>query len=390
MKFNCSKLINGFFLSCAAAGLAYLGFIKYYEKELKFCEDYSQLLIVNEDVEKTYYKDIDKTSLQYDMIDGLIKGLDDRFSFYDSIKKENENYVNESSMLKSNGFQVGQDTHSKRMIITEVIPNSIAEKQKMTVGDYIIAIDDVDIQKNGYHNSIELLIGKPDKELKLICSHEGLNYEVKIKRDNKYKIKAHFMDNKLMDNKLLDNGIYCFNLSKFDLAVSSSFDDVINSYKNDIKGLIIDLRDNGGGFTDEAVKIFDLFYGSGCGVKTIYEKTGKVETYETSDGVKYDFPVVILVSGKTLSSAEILASLFQDTGRGVIVGKVTGGKGVFQMSRSLDDFSTYNIVAGYYYVNDLPNYDGVGITPDIIVDMDPELIGTDEDIQLKKAIELLS
>jgi carboxyl-terminal processing protease len=60
------------------------------------------------------------------------------------------------------------------------------------------------------------------------------------------------------------------------------------------------------------------------------------------------------------------------------------------MSKRLDDFSTYNIVAGYYYVNDLPNYDGVGITPDIIVDMDSELIGTDEDIQLKKAIELLS
>ena len=385
MKLDYTKIVNGFFLSCAAAGIAYLGFTKYYEKELDFCKDYPHLIEVNEDIEKTYYKDIDKDSLQYDMIDGLINGLDDRFSFYNSIKKVNENCVNNSIMLKTNGFQVGQDEESKRMVITEVTPDSIAEKKGMSVGDYIIAIDDTVIYENGYHNSIELILGKKDAPVRLVCSHYGKNYDVTIIRD-----VMPDDESELLSNKMYDNGIYYYHLSEFELSSAAAFEHEIDALRNDIKGLIIDLRDNGGGVTEEAVKLFDLFYGSGCSVKTVYEKSGKVEIYETSDGVKYDFPVVLLVSEKSLSSSEILAAFVQDTGRGTVVGTVTGGKGVFQPATELEDCSTYYIVAGYYYVNDLPNYDGVGITPDIIVEMDPELIGTEDDVQLKKAIELLS
>ena len=270
-------------------------------------------------------------------------------------------------------------------IITEVTPDSVAEKQGMTVGDYIIAIDDTIIQRNGYHNSIEQLLGKKDAVLRLICSHEGKNYEVNIKRGVKQNDESEFLP-----NKMYDNGIYYYHLSGFDLSSSTTFEYEIDELRNDIKGLIIDLRDNGGGIADESVKLFDHFYGSGCSVKIVYEKSGKVEVYKTSEGIKYDFPVVLLVSEKTFSSSEILAALFQDTGIGTVVGNVTGGKGVFQRSTELEDCSTYYIVAGYYYVNDLPNYDGVGITPDIIVEMDPELIGTEDDVQLKKAIELLS
>jgi carboxyl-terminal processing protease len=385
MKLDYSKIVNGFFLSCAAAGIAYLGFTKYYEKELDFCKDYPHLIEVNEDIEKTYYKDIDKDSLQYDMIDGLINGLDDRFSFYNSIKKVNENCVNNSIMLKTNGFQVGQDEESKRMVITEVEPDSVAEKQGMSVGDFIIAINDTVIQRNGYHNSIELILGKKDAPVRLVCSHEGKIYEVTIKSGADQQAESQ-----TLSNKMYDNGVYYYYLPDFDASADTSFEHEISEIRNDIKGLILDLRDNGGGATDATVKFFDLFYGSGCSVKTVYEKSGKVGIYETSDGVKYDFPVVVLVSENSLSSAEILAAFFQETGRGTVMGTVTGGKGVFQVTKSLEDYSSYSIVAGYYYVNDLPNYDGVGITPDIIVEMDPELIGTEDDVQLKKAIELLS
>lgn len=385
MKLDYSKIVNGFFLSCAAAGIAYLGFTKYYEKELDFCKDYPHLIEVNEDIEKTYYKDIDKDSLQYDMIDGLINGLDDRFSFYNSIKKVNENCVNNSIMLKTNGFQVGQDEKSKRMVITEVEPDSVAEKQGMSVGDFIIAINDTVIQRNGYHNSIELILGKKDAPVRLVCSHDGKIYEVTIKSGADQQAESQ-----TLSNKMYDNGVYYYYLPDFDASADTSFEHEISEIRNDIKGLILDLRDNGGGATDATVKFFDLFYGSGCSVKTVCEKSGKVEIYETSDGVKYDFPVVVLVSEKSLSSSEIIAAFFQETGRGTVMGTVTGGKGVFQSATTLEDYSTYGIVAGYYYVNDLPNYDGVGITPDIIVEMDPELIGTEDDVQLKKAIELLS
>ena len=103
-----------------------------------------------------------------------------------------------------------------------------------------------------------------------------------------------------------------------------------------------------------------------------------------------DVKVAVLVSEETLSSGEILAALFSNTGRGTVIGTQTGGKGVFQESFTLSDMSTYSIVSGYYYVNDVPNYNGVGITPDIVMEMEKRYRFTDDDTQLEKAIELLS
>ena len=170
------------------------------------------------------------------------------------------------------------------------------------------------------------------------------------------------------------------------------FTDEMNKLESEseLKGLIIDLRENHGGSSTEPIEIFDYFADSGS--KTWNEdKNGNIsEEMFTTDGVEYEMPVVLLVSGNTYSSAEKLAALFQSTKRGTIVGTQTGGKGVYQDQIPLEDGTAVTLVQGYYYVNDVPNYNGVGITPDVVIKMDNELIGTDEDIQLKKAIELLS
>ena len=384
MKFDFSKIINAFFLSCAAAGISYLCFLKYYEKELNFCEDYPQLIMTNSDVEKYYYKSIDKESIQYDMINGLFDGLDNRYTDYISLKEVELHSVNDSVMLKSNGFQIGKDDKTKGIIITNVVSDSIAERMGMSAGDLIISINDTVVQREGFYNSIELLLAKDKKPLELVCKHNGDMYTVHLQREAKLK------DESIITTQLYDNGVLYYSLNGFDINTIPNFEYEMEKYANDIKGMIIDLRKCGGGETEVAVDLFDEFYGSGCQVKLVYEKSGNEELYKTSDGVKYTFPVVLLVSGDTLSSAEILMAFFQDTGRGTAVGTATGGKGIFQRIYTLDNYSEYYLVAGYYYVNDLPNYDGVGITPDIIIDMDPELIGTDDDIQLKKAIELLS
>ncbi|MDE5946257.1 MAG: hypothetical protein K2G63_02960, partial [Oscillospiraceae bacterium] len=111
--------------------------------------------------------------------------------------------------------------------------------------------------------------------------------------------------------------------------------------------------------------------------------------YKTTSDIKYHFNVVLLVSENTYSCGEIFPLLFQDSELGTVIGTQTAGKGVFQRSIILDNFTSYAIVSGYYYVNDVPNFHNVGITPDVIVDMDKDFINTDNDIQLQKAIEFL-
>lgn len=383
MKFEGSKIINGFFLSCAVAGIAYLAFTKYYEKELKFCEDYPQLIKVNSDVNDYYYKNVDKESLQYDMIDGLIDGLDDRYSSYLSAKESKVDYVNSALILRTNGLRIDKDAKSNKMVVTDIAPDSVAKKKGIAVGDYIISIDDVIVQKNGFYNSLDLFLTKGKDSVELICNRGGEKYKVNLRKGEKPKVDSE------NTNKLFDNGTLYYKLTSFDVSTADNFDKVIKQYEDDVTSVIIDLRENTGGRTDSCLSFFDRFYGSGCQVTEIYEKTGEKDIYSTTDGVEYDFPVVLLVSDKTLSAAEMLMAFFQDTEKGVAIGSVTGGKGVFQRGTALDDSTMYKLVAGYYYVNDLPNYDGVGLTPDIIIDMDQSLIGTDDDIQLKKALEIL-
>ena len=384
MKFDGVKIINSFFISCAAAGIAYLCFDAYYKDELRFCEDYSQLISANKVVDDYYYKPVNKDSLQYDMVEGLFDGLDDRYTYYNSKKETDLACVNDSLLLKSNGIKIGRE-NNKQMIVTDVAIDSFAERSGMAAGDKIISINDVIVQSNGFYNSLDLLSCKDKKPIELVCEQNGKRYTFSLEK------RANFKDEeKEVKDKLYDNGVLYYKFNSFDYHTIPDFEKIIEKYGNEIKGIVIDLRNNGGGDIAESVDLFNEFYGAGSSVRLIYEKSGKEDVFTTSAGVKYDLPVVLLVSNNTLSAAEAFTALFQNTRRGIAVGTVTGGKGSFQHSLPLDDYSQMRVVAGYYYVNDMPNYDGIGITPDVIVEMDPSLIGTDDDIQLKKAIELLS
>ncbi len=253
----------------------------------------------------------------------------------------------------------------------------------MMVGDLIVEIDGKSIFGYGYYNSIELLLGNSDKATELVCRRGKDEYKISLKKGIKPQI------DKIVENKLFDNGIFYYNLLEFEYGTTFQLKNELEKYEG-IKGLIIDLRSNGGGVTEEAVSLFDLFAGSGNKVKTVEEKSKKEEIFETTDNITYQFPVAILVSEQSKSSSEILAALFKDTGRGKVIGTQTGGKGVFQKWKELDDRSSYTLVAGYYYVNDIPNYNNIGITPDIIIEMESDLRNTENDIQLQKAFECLS
>lgn len=387
MKINFTKLTYGFFYACAMAGITYLGVAKYYEKEIAFGENYGSVIQAVKDVEDHFYHDADRDDMTRNMVGGLINGLNDRYTSCLDANSSIENNVNFSAQLQTAGFCITYDDYSDNILINNVEPNSQAEKMGLCRGDLILSIDGVSVREAGYYNIIGSLVGKSNTSVELLVDHNG------EQRYLTYVREKDIESSKEVGSELLDNGIFYYRFNQFDLNSANSFSYELDSAmsKNDVNGLIIDLRKNSGGKTDEAVKLFDFFAPAGNQIMAEEVKTGKQIVYCTSNDIKYkDMKVVVLVSEKSLSSSEVLAAFFKDTGLGTVVGTQTGGKGVFQMKRSFNDFYHYNIVAGYYYVNNLPNYNGVGITPDVVVDMDPKLIGTDDDIQLKKALEILS
>lgn len=387
MKIDLTRITYGFFGACAVAGLTYLGVTKYYEKEISFGENYKGVIKAMEDIDEFYYKDADKENYERNMVSGLLGGLGDTYTFCNDTSKDLENSVNGSMQMKTAGFKVGKDSATDNIVITEVVPDSYAEKHGMCKGDLIVSIDGKNVRQVGYDNILRDLLGKSNTTSELVIERDGEMINISYARS---KDEYRFLP---LYRSVLDNNIMYYRFNSFDEGSAVVFKSAYDSFSSDgdIKGIILDLRDNVGGEIPEAIKFFDYFAPSGSHVVCEYSKSDKKDVYKTTDDVAIrDVNVVVLVSEDTISCGEILAALFSSTGRGTVVGSQTGGKGVFQNGRTLSDMSSYSIVSGYYYVNDVQNFDKVGITPDIVVDMEKRFRCTDDDIQLEKAKDLLS
>ena len=390
---NGKTIIAGLCCLAVGAGAGCLGASAKYSEEIGFCSEYSEFFGAYKDVKESYYKDIstlNKNRIEEEMLKGFVNGFDDRFSKYKTKEDTTVTYVNGAPSTISSGFTIERDRKTKMIRVVTVEKDSQAEKMGLKVGDLITAVGGTDVTPDNFPETAEKLLGK-----------DGTTVELKIKSGSEEKTISFERRNdggktaEKIHTKIFGDNIGYLDFEKFNMTMTNGvgyFTEAMDELQkgHELKGLIIDLRKNHGGAATEPIQIFDLFADSGS--KTWDEdKNGNViSEMFTSDGVEYDMPVVVLVSGDTYSSAEKLTAFFQSTKRGTVVGTQTGGKGVYQDNVYLSDGTAVTLVQGYYYVNDVPNFNGVGLTPDIVIDMDTELIGTDKDIQLKKAIELLS
>ena len=181
----------------------------------------------------------------------------------------------------------------------------------------------------------------------------------------------------------------------FDEKTDKDFESVLNELlKQNIKGLIIDVRDNPGGLLSEVVKIADRLLPKGIIVYT--EDRYKNRDTEYSDSNEIRLPIVVLVNGGSASASEILAGAIQDYGKGTLIGTKTFGKGLVQNLFPLaDGKSAVKVTISKYYTPKGRCIQGEGIEPDIVVELPEELqmsisqIKEEDDIQLQKAIEIL-
>ena len=212
------------------------------------------------------------------------------------------------------------------------------------------------------------------------------------------KFNLNFYSNEINKNKNLKQADFtpiCYLINTCDYcittigALTSSVQEKIEPLLPKAKSMIIDLLNNKGGVTTAENEISNMFLDSG--IVNCYYYNGEEFSYkmrDTDDKIK--LPTVILVNGNTASSSEIMTALFmQNHGDTTVVGTQTFGKGVFQDIRKLSNGDEIMIANGYYTVGDWECYNEVGITPDIVLEMDESLIGTFSDTQLKKALEIL-
>jgi len=351
-----------------------------YENVNKFNE-------VRKILKEDYYLEVDENKLVEGAVSGLAESLKDPYTVYfnkDQMK---------SFMEKSEGSYVGigvtvnTDVNGLLTII-EPFENSPAQQVGMQKGDKIVKVDNKDVTGISDENMIISLIkGKENTKVKITVyrpdEDKYLQFDVVRRRIKASNIKS----------EIINGNIGYIKLVMFDSEIADYFrNDLEKMLKKGIKGLIIDLRDNPGGSYEQVVKIADSLLPEGTIVYT-EDREGKKDV-KLSNKAAYDLPLVILTNGNSASASEILAGAVKDNGRGTLVGTNTFGKGLVQELRMLADGSGIKVTISRYFTPSGVCIHGVGIKPDIEIDVPDEYkdipvsqIPRNKDVQLQSAIE---
>ena len=347
----------------------------------------SALKKYREIIDKYYLGEVDDEKLKEGAIKGYIEGLDDPYTEYIS-KDDMKDYISETlGNFTGIGIYMVKDTETNRIKVLSTIKNSPAEKVGIKPGDLIISAD-----------GVEYTADEMQKAANNIKGEEGTNVKLVVLRDNQtltFDITREKIKENQVEGKVLSNNIGYIKFTSFD---ESTAEDFKNQYeelnKQGIKSLIIDLRNNGGGIVDEALKIADYMTDKGSVLLYEVDKNGKETVKKSENDPIINMPIIVLTNGNTASASEILAGALKDLGKAKIVGTKTYGKGVIQQILTLSDGSGLKITIEEYQTPNKNKINKIGITPDEEVELPEELqnsleIEESKDTQLQKAIEIL-
>ncbi|HBV33032.1 TPA: hypothetical protein DIC39_00705 [Patescibacteria group bacterium] len=330
---------------------------------------------------------ITETDLFYGSLEGMVASLSDPYSvFMDPAMAEQFN-KELSGSFEGIGSEVG--IKNDHLVIIAPLPDSPAERAGLRPGDRVLAIGGVDTSGLALDYAVSLIRGKRDTKVKLVILSSG-DTEPKELEIVRAVIKVDILRSEL---KTLSNGrkVGYMRLVHFTQESDASFVKAWQALAaQGAQGLILDLRNNPGGFLDIAVELASHWIKEGTVVKEQY--TGaQVKVHEANGkGELGDLPTIVLVNQGSASASEIVAGALQDYKLATLVGETTFGKGSVQDYQSFPDGSSIKLTIANWLTPLGRQIDKEGITPDIMVPLTADDYEADKDPQLDKALELLS
>jgi len=326
---------------------------------------------------------VDDTKLMEGAIRGMMDSLGDKHTSYMSP----EEYKQATMPLDGSYEGIGAYVDSSGEYLTIITPmaGSPAETAGLKSGDEITAIDGKDMTGIDPNIVLQSVLGPAGSSVVLTIHRPDPDstFDVTIKRA---KIVVP-----TIESKMLDNQIGYIALATFGDTTTEDLKKALTELMaQNPKGLILDLRNNGGGYLNTAIEVVSQFVGDGV-VMYEQEASGTMNEYNAiPGGLATKIPLVVLVNAGTASASEITAGAIQDYGRGVLVGTTTYGKGSVQNWITLDnDQGAVRITVAHWLTPKQRQINGVGLTPDYVVELTEEDITNKNDAQLKKAIEIL-
>ncbi len=384
------KIISlaGLIIVCISVGIIieYYVFKNFYvnsSENKKLDPELNEFIESYEYIINNYYKDIDKKALIDNAIEGMIESLGDEYS---SFLKQTEG-SNYDIYLKGEYVGIGVqifNTINDGVVVGYIFENSPASKAGLEIGDVILKIDDLDVTTNN------------EKEINNIIKNKQDKFNVVVKRGNEEKtfsLEKASIEIKSVESKILDNNIGYMMVDIFALNTYKQFKDQLSELeKNNINGLIIDLRDNSGGHLTSVEKMISLFLDDS---HVIYQTDtkGKIEKFYSSGKETKKYPIVLISNNNSASASEVMIGTLKEEYGALQVGQTTFGKGTVQQLNNLSGGEKYKITIKKWLTPKGVWIDGVGIKPDVEVELNEDYYANpslERDNQLQEAIKLIN
>jgi carboxyl-terminal processing protease len=326
------------------------------QKSLEEQMGFLELLI--KAVESLYYEDVD---IQ-DLVDGAYKGVFnklDPYSVYYTDEEYEEFDLEVTGTFSGIGVQIAvRDGH-----ITVIAPldDTPAHRAGIRAGDRIVSVDDIDVREMPIEKVARMLRGEPGTKVKVGILREGQPSVIY------FELTREMIEISPVKYELLEGGIGYIRLSEFNQHAGQHVDEALAHFDGlGIRDIILDLRDNPGGMVDQSVMVASRFVPEGP-VVHIDRRTAPRQTLN-SNLKETRYNLAVLVNGGSASASEIVAGAVQDTGAGILVGTQTFGKGTVQQVFPLNNGDRMKLTIAKYLTPNGRVIDGVGITPDIVVE----------------------
>ncbi|WP_197051369.1 S41 family peptidase [Caloranaerobacter azorensis] len=297
-----------------------------------------------------------------ELIEGAIKGVFSKLDKYSNYYSPEE-FKEFNTSVSGNFGGVGIQITEKDGYITVISPinGTPGAKAGIKPGDRIVTVDDIDIKGVTVDRATSLIRGKPGTQVKLGVIRKGVDGIIY------FNITREIIKVNPITYKIMDNGIGYIRISQFNSNTYENLKNILKIFdEKNIKKLIIDLRNNPGGYLDEVVDVLQFFVPEGP-IVNIRKADGTIETYN-SNLEKPKYKLAVLVNGGSASASEIFAGAIQDSKAGIIIGTTTYGKGTVQTVFPLVDGSGIKMTIAEYLTPKMRKVNEVGIKPDIVIE----------------------
>ena len=335
-------------------------------------------------INNEYVDEVNQSDAMDAAINGVLQSLDP-YSAYMSPESFIEMETETSGKFGGLGIEVGMEFGVVKVITP--MDGSPAEREGVKAGDYIVKINETQVQGKTLLEAVELMRGPVGSSLEITVRRKG------VKKALVFKIVREIIEVKSVKSKIIDENVGYIRLTSFNENSSKQIKDKIKNFKrNKINKYVLDLRNNPGGLLSQAVKISDFFLNNGEIVSTKSRKSSENRKYFAKKGdIINGETLIVLINYGSASASEIVAGALKEHKRAIVIGENSYGKGSVQSIIPLKNKGAIRLTISKYYLPSGKSISQVGVTPDIFVEETGEKfkINSVTDNQLNYAIKLL-